>query len=155
MVANLNAQAFTSETQNDFSKKLIAETYMQIYQYAAEDFLTTADANSYSIRLTEYFVSVETQLTRIFAMLAKHTHMGAHGMTSPPITGFACTWSALRQPTLLFTSGVKPNLYNNYTVPGTAFEGAPTFGLRRSMPLQIINKTTLPPILTTTVKGLA
>ena len=88
-------------------------------------------------------------------MLAKHTHQGAHGMTSPPITGFACTWSALRQPTLLFTSGVKPNLYNNYTVPGTAFEGAPTFGLRRSMPLQIINKTTLPPILTTTVKGLA
>ena len=155
MVANLNAQAFTSETQNDFSKKLIAETYMQIYQYAAEDFLTTADANSYSIRLTEYFVSVETQLTRIFAMLAKHTHQGAHGMTSPPITGSACTWSALRQPTLLFTSGVKPNLYNNYTVPGTAFEGAPTFGLRRSMPLQIINKTTLPPILTTTVKGLA
>ena len=146
---------FTDPEQISIVDKQKAELYMQIYQYAAEDFLTTADANSYSIRLTEYFVSVETQLTRIFAMLAKHTHQGAHGMTSPPITGFACTWSALLQPTLLFTSGVKPNLYNNYTVPGTAFEGAPTFGLRRSMPLQIINKTTLPPILTTTVKGLA
>lgn len=145
---------FTDPEQITIVDKQKAELYMQIYQYAAEDFLTTADANSYAIRLTEYFVSVESQLTRIFSMIAKHTHMGAHGMTSPPITGFACTWSPLKQPVLLFTTGTKPNLYNNYTVPGTAYEGAPTFGLRRSMPLMILTKPTLPPILTSTVKGL-
>ena len=145
---------FTDPEQISLVDKQKAELYMQIYQYAAEDFLTTADANSYSIRLTEYFVSLETQLIRILSMISSHTHMGAHGMTSPPMTGSTFAWSPLRKPTLIFTSEVKPNLYNNYVVPGTAYEGAPSFGLRRSMPLRILTKATLPPILTTTVQGL-
>ena len=145
---------FTDPEQIAIVDKQKAELYMQIYQYAAEDFLSTADANSYAIRLTEYFAGVETQLTRIFSMIATHTHMGAHGMTSPPLTGPSFSWIPVKQPVLLFTTGVKPNLFNNYAIPGTAYEGAPTFGLRRSMPVKILARPTLPPILTSTVKGL-
>ena len=145
---------FTDPTQIPIVDKQKAELYMQIYQYAAEDFLTTADANSYALRLTEYFVSLEAQLARLFAMSAKHVHVGINGITSPPLGGDEYVWQYLKQPVLLYTSGTLPNLFNNYAIPSVSFEGAPTIGLRRSMPLLIISKPTLPPLLTTTLEGL-
>lgn len=38
MAVNLNANAFTNQTQNDYAKKQVAESYMQIYQYAKRRF---------------------------------------------------------------------------------------------------------------------
>ena len=148
------AALFTDFEQINIVDKQKAELYMQIYQYAAEDFLTTADANTYSMLLTEYFINIETQLTRLFSIIATHNHMGAHGPTSPPLNGAACSWTLVKQPKLVFTSGVKPNLYNNMVIYGTAMEGAPSFGLRRSMPVPLVIQPSVPPLITSSLKGI-
>ena len=159
------ASLFSDPTQIGVVEKQKAELYMQIYQYAAEDFLTVADANSYAIRLTEYFVSLETQLARLFAMTAKHVHVGINGLTSQPIGGDEYVWQYLKQPVLLFTpllnagalatpSGPRvPNLFNNYIIPGFAQDGALSFGARRAMPILMLTMPTIPPLLQTTVSG--
>lgn len=160
------AALFTDFEQINIVDKQKAELYMQIYQYAAEDFLTTADANSYAIRLTEYFVSLETQLARLFAMSAKHVHVGVNGVTSQPIGGDEYVWQFLKQPVLMFTpllntgalastSGPRvPNLFNNYIIPGVAQEGAMSFGARRAMPIMLLTTPSIPPLISTTIKGI-
>ena len=78
---NLNANAFTNETQNDYAKKVIAETYMQIYQYAAEDFTTHPDMNRFIIDLTSWMKSVDQRLTNLMNLISTilikylHIHM--------------------------------------------------------------------------------
>ena len=44
---NLNAHAFLDTTQDEYSDKIKAELYMQIYQFAAEDFTTTPDMETF------------------------------------------------------------------------------------------------------------
>lgn len=160
------ANLFSDPTQISIVEKQKAELYMQIYQYAAEDFLTVADANSYAIRLTEYFVSLETQLARLFAMSAKHVHVGVNGVTSQPIGGDQYVWQFLKQPVLMFTpllntgalastSGPRvPNLFNNYIIPGIAQEGALSFGARRAMPIMLLTMPSIPPLISSTIKGI-
>lgn len=159
MVANLNAQAFTSETQNDFSKKLIAETYMQIYQYAAEDFPSHPDLKRFIEDLTNWMRSVDNRLTQQMALISSHTHNippHIHGVinhsvttpiplsTLPPANKSAIKWSAITYPIYLNTTMTVPNLTGNRIMTSTASEGSiiPTVRRMRAIPITLVPKLT-------------
>lgn len=155
-MAGLGATLFTDVEQYAIVNKQKAELYMQIYQYAAEDFLTLVDANTYNFSMTQYLTSLELQLERVLLTVAMHTHIDSKGGgTSPPLNAPMIKWATMVKPSLKFTSGATPNILNNRVVIGTPLEGAPTVGLRRSQPLEILLTQTLPPIMTATLTGLA
>jgi hypothetical protein len=135
---------------------------MQLYQYAAEDFLTTADSNLYSNLMVQYMTSLEMQLDRLMKILAAHTHIvpphmhqGVHGPTGPwtgptlaPMTAAAIKWVSISKPKITYNAGVTPNLSANFVTPGLASEGIISPGLRRTLALPETLKVTLPPVLT-------
>ena len=158
---NTSAPLFTDLTQQSIVDKQKAELYMQIYQYAAEDFFSNADMNGYNQRLVQYLVSLELQLDRLMKVVATHKHIvpphmhqGAHGPTSPwtgsttpPLTGSSMVWTPLDKPLLAFTTGATPNLTMNRIVKGTTSEGGVATGGRRALPLPITLLPTIPPVL--------
>ena len=99
-------------------------------------------------------------------MSAKHVHVGVNGVTSQPIGGDEYVWQFLKQPVLMFTpllntgalastSGPRvPNLFNNYIIPGVAQEGAMSFGARRAMPIMLLTMPSIPPLISSTIKGI-
>lgn len=161
-MTNTSAVLFYDLEQQPIVDKQKAELYMQIYQYAAEDFLTVKDANTYSMLMTQYMTSLEMQLDRLMKIIAAHqhivpphTHQGVHGMTGPwsgptmkPITAPAMQWVQLAKPQVTFTAGVTPNITANFVTPGIASEGILSPGLRRTLPLPLTTTVTLPPVLT-------
>jgi hypothetical protein len=161
-MTNSSAPLFFDLEQQSIVDKQKAELYMQIYQYAAEDFFTVTDANTYSMLMVQYMTSLEMQLDRLMKVLAAHTHMlpphshqGVHGPTSPwigatltPITAPAIQWVPLYKPQVSYTTGTTPNMSGNFVAPGVASEGIISPGLRRAMPLPKTLEITLPPVLT-------
>lgn len=160
-MTNTSAALFFDLDQQTIVDKQKAELYMQIYQYAAEDFLTVKDANTYSILMTQYMTSLEMQLDRLMKIIASHQHtvpphmhMGAHGPTSiwtgitlTPLTASAMQWVPVVKPQVTFTAGVTPNIAANFVTPGVASEGIISPGLRRTLPLPLTATVTLPPVL--------
>lgn len=166
---NTSAPLFIDNQQYSIIEKQKAELYMQIYQYAAEDFFTTQDAQGYHIQLSTYFMALEMQLTKLMAMLATHTHLipphihpiagpatclpNVPQPTFPPVQSAGIVWTKLKPPEILYTTGTKPNLVANKVMVGTASEGNMTAGLRRALPIPITLTPTIPPVLSGTLKG--
>ena len=161
-MTNTSAVLFYDLDQQPIVDKQKAELYMQIYQYAAEDFLTVKDANTYSILMTQYMTSLEMQLDRLMKIIAAHqhivpphNHLGVHGPTGPwtgltmnPVSAPAMQWVQLAKPKITFTAGVSPNITANFVTAGVASEGIISPGLRRTLALPETLKVTLPPVLT-------
>ncbi len=154
-MAGLGSVLFTDLEQHTIVNKQKAELYMQIYQYAAEDFLTLVDANTYNQTMTAYLTSVELQIERLMTTIAAHNHIDSKGGgTSPPLNAAMIKWVSQTKPSLKYTSGATPNILNNKVVVGTPLEGAPTIGPRRSKPIELLLTQTLPPMMTATFTGL-
>lgn len=135
----------TDIDQASIVNKQKAELYMQLYQYAAQDFLTIADTNIYCTLLNTYFTSLEAQLTRCFSTLSSHTHIDSEGgSTTPPLT--KVVWSQLTKPQIKYTTGATPNLYENKIVVGKPSEGPVTLGYRRQAILPLTLEPTIPPL---------
>jgi len=162
MSTNLNAKAFVNETQNDYSKKIIAETYMQIYQYAAEDFPSHPDLQRFIRDLTNWMRSVDQRLTQQMQIISTHTHSippHAHSVTGhsvalpvplttlTPIQSKAIKWSAINYPVFINTTMTEPNLSGNRIQISTASEGSaiPTIRRMKAIPITLIPK--LAPVL--------
>ena len=63
-----------TQTHTAFMKKQKAETYMQIYKYAAEDFRAIPDQESYADQMQAWGDSVETRLKIMSESIQDHTH---------------------------------------------------------------------------------
>lgn len=157
---NLSSSAFLDQTQNTYSKKLLAETYMQLYQYAAEDFTTIPDIQKFITQLTSWMVSVDEKLALIMEMVANHTHTvppHAHSMqgaqpvplmTNVPTNKSGIKWTPSPYPVLLNTTGTIPNLIGNRIILSTASEGSIFPTIRRALPIPI----TLIPLLSPNIQ---
>lgn len=162
MSTNLNSNAFTDVTQNDYSKKLIAENYMQIYQYAAEDFPSHPDIQRYITDLTNWMRSVDQRLAQQMALISSHTHtiqphvhaVINHSITSPtplitmvPIQSKAIKWSAINYPIYINTTLTEPNISGNRVIINTGSEGSILPTIRRMKPIPITLVPKLSPVL--------
>lgn len=167
MSTNLNANAFTNETQNDYSKKVIAETYMQVYQYAAEDFPSHPDLQRYIRDLTNWMRSVDQRLTQQMQLLSTHTHpipphghsVTGHSLAVPiplttltPSQGKAIKWSAINYPVFINTTMTEPNLTGNKIQISSASEGSAIPSVRRMKAIPITLVPKLAPVLQDAVK---
>lgn len=153
---NLNFTAFLDTTQDTYATKDIAEAYMQMYAYAAEDFTSHPDMAMYIKAVTAWMKSVDTRLTRQMVLLASHTHQipphkhpGGHGspmplMTMNPTNAAGIKWAAIPYPAYINTTLTKPNMTGNFVMASMASEGSPYPKLRRVLPIPI----TLRPLLT-------
>ena len=163
MATNLNFSAFTNETQNDYASKIIAETYMQIYQYAAEDFTTHPDMKRFITDLTNWMKSVDQRLAQQMQLIATHQHQipphvhGVinHSVTTPtplitlvPTNSSSIRWSPITYPIYINTTLTEPNLIGNRIVANVASEGSALPTIRRLKPIPI----TLIPKLSPTLK---
>lgn len=160
---NTSAPLFNDENIQTIVDKQKAELYMQIYQYAAEDFFTNQDMQSYHMMLSQYFLSVEMQLSRLMAIIANHTHIippHTHPIVGPaacmpsipfsslmPVQAASMVWTQQAKPQLKWTTKVPPNLGMNYVIQGVASEGILSPGLRRALPIPLTLKPTVPPVL--------
>lgn len=162
MSVNLNAGVFLNQTQNDYAKKLVAENYMQSYQYAAEDFPTHPDLARFIGELTAWMASVDTRLAVQMGLISTHTHtipphihgVIQHSTTTPtplttltPTAGSAIKWSPIKYPIFLNTSGVLPNLVGNRIMINMASEGSIIPTIRRLKPIPITLIPSLAPAL--------
>lgn len=167
MVSNLNAAAFTNETQNDFSKKVIAETYMQVYQYAAEDFTSHPDVKRYIQDLTSWMRSVDQRLAQQMQLIATHTHqipphmhgVIKHSITSPvplttlvPANSPSIRWSPITYPIYINTTLTQPNLSGNSITTSIASEGSALATIRRVKPITETLIPKLSPVLRDSLK---
>ena len=162
MVANLNANAFVNQTQNDYAKKLMAESYMQIYQYAAEDFTSHPDIQRFITDLTTWMTSVDNRLAKQMQLISTHTHnipphthgVINHSVTTPiPLTTLlpnnskAIKWSPIKYPIYLNTTLTEPNLSGNRIITNSASEGTILPTIRRLKPIPITLVPKLSPVL--------
>lgn len=167
MAANLNAAAFIDTTQNEYSKKVIAETYMQVYQYAAEDFPSHPDLQRYISDLTNWMRSVDQRLANQMQMIASHTHsipphihgVIQHSMTSPtPLTTMipnqskAIKWSPINYPIFINTTMTEPNISGNRIMVSSASEGSILPTVRRAKPILATLVPKLSPVLQDSLK---
>ena len=97
--------------QNSIVAKHKAELYMQMYEYAKEDFLSIADMNRFYAEVMRYLTTLETQLTQITAQLALHTHGAYGGTTTPPLSPLGWTRISIPgiTPMLMTTASATPN----------------------------------------------
>lgn len=163
MTVNLNSAAFLDQTQNDFSQKIIAETYMQLYQYAAEDFPSHPDLQRFINDLRVWMVSVDQRLAQQMALISSHTHVipphihGVinHSTTTPtPLSTLvannskAITWSPVKYPIFMNSTMTIPNYGGNYILTSSASEGSILPKIRRALPIPITLLPKLSPVLT-------
>ena len=162
MSVNLNGAAFINQTQNDYSKKIIAENYMQMYQYAAEDFTSHPDVQRCIMDLTNWMISVDSRLTQQMGIISSHTHsipphvhgVINHSMTTPtplttlvPVQSSAIKWSPIDYPIYLNTTLTEPNYIGNRVVISAASEGSILPTLRRMKPIPETLIPKLSPVL--------
>lgn len=162
MVSNLNASAFVNETQNDYANKVIAELYMQVYQYAAEDFTTHPDIRRFIMDLTNWMKSVDQRLSQQMQLIATHQHQipphihGVinHSVTTPtplitltPTNGQSIRWSPITYPIYINTTFTEPNLTGNSIVTNVSSEGSALPTIRRLKPIPKTLVPKLNPIL--------
>lgn len=148
---NTSAPFMTDITQSDIVKKQRAELYMRIYQYAAEDFVSTADFRTYTMLMDNYLNLVEAELTRLMKMIASHTHIvPPHGKcpqtTTLPTTS-PISWVDIPNPEYINTTLTTPNIGGNYVSLSVGSEGDSVPELRRFLPIPVTLKPTLPPIM--------
>ena len=170
MSVNLNSAAFLNQTQNDYSKKLMAETYMQIYQYAAEDFPSHPDLSNFIIDLTTWMSSVDERLTNLMSILSTHTHtipphvhgVIKHSVTTPtplaslpPTNEKAIFWSPIKYPLFINTTGAVPNLTGNSISISSSSEGSALPTVRRTLPVPLTLVPKLSPVLLDVVSDVA
>lgn len=170
MSVNLNSAAFLNQSQNDFSKKIIAETYMQLYQYAAEDFPTHPDLQSFILELRLWMASVDQRLTQQMALISSHTHVipphihGVikHSMTTPtplttlvPNSSKAIVWSPVKYPLFINTSLTVPNMGGNKVSISVASEGSILPTIRRLLPIPATLIPKLSPVLSDAITSTA
>lgn len=65
---------FNDTTFTEFVAKSRAELYMQLYKYAAEDFVATSDFKPYADKLKFWQDDVEQKITTLGEELKVHTH---------------------------------------------------------------------------------
>lgn len=162
MAVNLNGAAFTNETQNDYAKKALAESYMQMYQYAAEDFPSHPDLQRFITDLTNWMISVDNRLAQQMQIIANHSHnipphthsVSNHSVALPvplttlvPTQSRAIKWSPIRYPIFVNTTMTEPNLIGNRIVVNTASEGSMLPTIRRMKPIPITLVPKLSPVL--------
>lgn len=164
-MTNLNSSAFIDGTQNSYASKVVAESYMQIYAYAAEDFPSHPDLKKYIQEVTEWMQSVDKRLTEQMNLISTHTHNippHAHGSqgaqpvplsTQPPTSSRSIRWSAVHYPVFLNTTKAIPNLSGNFiTYNSTASEGSLNLIPRRAKPLSLTLIPKLSPVLQDALK---
>lgn len=159
-MVNLSAASFTDQTQNDYVQKVVAESYMQLYQYAAEDFTTIPDIQRFITDLTAWMALVDEKLAVQMQMIATHTHMipphshsqdGAQPVpliTNLPTNKSAIKWTPSIYPVLLNTTGTLPNMFGNRISVSVASEGSILPMIRRTLPIP----STLVPTLSPAIK---
>lgn len=168
MSVNLNSSAFLDQTQNEYAYKLVAEMYMQLYQYAAEDFTTHPDMNRYILDVTAWMRSVDERLTRLMELLSTHTHkipahthgVIGHSTTTPvplttlvPIKSKLIKWSAINYPIYKNTTLTEPNMSGNFITTSSASEGSALPIIRRMKPLPLTLRPKLSPVLQDALTG--
>ena len=168
MTVNLNSQAFLDQTQNDFAKKQMAELYMQVYQYAAEDFPSHPDLLRYIQELTRWMMSVDERLARQMEIISKHTHnipphthgVIKHSITSPtslvtliPTENRIIKWSPIDYPIFVNTTLTTPNLVGNKITINSSSEGSAIPTIRRQLPIPLTLVPKLSPVLQDSLTG--
>lgn len=157
-MSNVNFSAFLDRTQDTYADKDIAEAYMQIYQYAAEDFTAHPDIAEYIKNVTAWMKSVDKRLTQQMRIISTHTHIipphghpGA-GPSTPfpsmiPQTSSSIKWTAIPYPEYVNTTLTKPNMGGNFIVTSVASEGSSYPKIRRSLPIPLTLRPLLSPTL--------
>jgi len=156
---------FTDMTQDVLSMKNVAETYMQMYQYAAEDFTSIADMTAFIELQVAWAAAVNIQLSAMMTLIATHTHnaiphfhiSSAPGnptspevipfMSLPPDTAAGMVWAPVEYPLYVNTTLTPPNLTGNYVAPSIASEGSLVPKLRRFLPIPITETPSVTPSL--------
>lgn len=158
-MSNLNFSAFLDSYQDTYADKDIAEAYMQMYQYAAEDFTSHPDMAMYIKAVTAWMTSVDSRLTQQMALISSHTHRipphahpGGHGGPTPlvtmnPINAASIKWAAIPYPVYINTTLTKPNMFGNFIMVSTASEGSIFPKIRRALPIPITLRPLLSPSL--------
>lgn len=156
---NLNFTAFLDTYQDTYADKDIAEAYMQMYKYAAEDFTSQPDIQMYIKAVTMWMTSVDKRLTQQLALISSHTHTipphahpGGKGgpiplMTMTPLNGAGMKWIAVPYPQYINTTLTMPNMGGNFVTIGVASEGSMYPKLRRALPIPITLRPLLSPAL--------
>lgn len=73
-MTNTSAMLFSDAAEASRMKKQRAELYTRLYQYAAEDFISTADFQQFMTTLTTWCGLVESQLATLMQILSSHVH---------------------------------------------------------------------------------
>ena len=171
MSLNLSSGAFTKSVTNDYAKKTVAENYMKMYQYAAEDFTSIPDVLTYIETLTAWMEALDARLTEQMVILASHTHIlpphvhpytddGHPAITAPsiiptitlnPMQAAGIRWDAIPYPIYINTTLTLPNLEGNKINISVGSEGSIVPDYRRLKPIPI----TLVPSITPALKEAA
>lgn len=165
-MTNLNAPYFTNLQQQNIVDKQKAELYMQLYPYAAEDFLSSYDAQTYGNVMKIHIENLQKQLTRLFEVVSNHTHPilpHTHGVinhsTTTPVE--LTTLAPNQKPLIKWTTTVVPipvnktgsvwNISGNFIAPSLPSDGMAEVAKRRARPLELTLEVVLPPIFTANV----
>lgn len=163
-MTNINAAFFNDLSQQSIVEKQKAELYMQMYPYMAEDFFSSFDNQTYGNVMKTHIDNLQAQLTRLFEVVAKHTHtipphihmtgkeytptMPTPLITLAPVQSGAIKWSAVSTPIPQNTTGAVWNITGNFKIPGLPSDGMLRESERRATPLPLTLTVVLPPILT-------
>ena len=171
-MTNLNAPYFTTLQQQDIVDKQKAELYMQLYPYAAEDFLSSYDAQAYGNNMRLHIDNLQKQLSRLFEVISTHTHtMPPHihmvskegSPTSPELATLTTLvpnqkslikWVTTVVPIPVNQTGSVWNIEGNFIMPSLPSDGMAMIANRRAKPLELTLEVVLPPIITANVGGL-
>lgn len=157
-MSNLNFSAFTDTVQDNYADKDIAEAYMQMYQYAAEDFTSQPDIDTYIKAVTAWMKSVDQRLTQQMNLISSHTHVvppHSHpkaGTSTPfptmvPGNSASIKWVAIPYPVYINTTLTAPNMTGNFISTSIASEGSNYPKIRRTLAIPITLKPLLSPVL--------
>lgn len=166
-MTNLNAAYFKNMQQQNIVDKQKAELYMQLYPYAAEDFLSSFDAQTYGNNMKMHIDNLQAQLSRLFEIVSTHTHtMPPHihmvnkegAPTSPelvqpftsliPVQKPSIKWIKTEVPVPVNKTGATWNIEGNFVSPSLPSDGMNLTAKRRAKPLQLTLEVVLPPIVT-------
>lgn len=158
-MSNLNFSAFLDTYVDTYADKQIAEAYMQMYPYAAEDFTSHPDIAMYIKAVTAWMTSVDTRLTQQMLLISTHNHAipphshpGGYGgpvplVTQVPNNAPSIKWSAIPYPVYINTTLTLPNMRGNFIMTSIASEGSPYPKIRRALPIPITLRPLLSPAL--------
>lgn len=164
-MTNLNFTAFMDTVVDDYADKQIAEAYMQMYQFAAEDFTSQPDVLTYIKAVTAWMTSVDNRLTQQMQLISSHTHIipphshpGGYGgpiplITNIPVNSAAIRWAAIPYPQYINTTLTVPNLKGNFIMTSTASEGSLYPKIRRALPIPKTLQPLLTPVIQDTLKA--